>query len=381
MRSGQWRRWRSTATLAGILLVAAGCSGSSGTTDKAGAGAGQSSAGRSSSASARSSSSHPAKAQVKLAFGGDIHFADYLAPLATDPAGLAPLAGLWGDADLRMANLETAITERGTPEPKAFHFRAPASALTTLKGGGLTILTQANNHAVDYGLVGLGDTIEAKKASPVPIVGLGANEAEAFAPKLLDVAGLRVAVFGVDQVRDETTLPLHSASATQPGVASSDPPDRIASAVAAIRDTVDLVVVFVHWGDDYQSCPDGRSTATAQALATAGADIVVGAHSHRVNGAGWLGSTYVDYGLGNFVWWRSAEPDSRTGILTLTVDAAAARTTRPGARSAPVVTDAVWRPLLIGANGIPAAPAAADAARLLDLWEQARACTGLSGTP
>lgn len=301
--------------------------------------------------------------------------------MAADPAGLASLAPLWGDADLRMANLETAITERGTPEPKAFHFRAPASALATLKRGGLTVLTQANNHAVDYGLVGLQDTLAAKATSPVPIVGVGADEAEAFAPAIVGVGGLKVAVFGVDQVRDETTLPLHSASATQPGVASSDQPDRIVAAIAAVRDRVDLVVVFPHWGDDYQSCPDARSQATAAALAAAGADIVVGAHSHRVNGAGWLGTTYVDYGLGNFVWWRSAEPDSRTGILTLTVDTAAARASRPGARSAPVVTQATWRPLLIGANGIPQEPSAADAERLSQLWVQAGTCTGLAPTP
>ncbi len=371
---------RRTALIAGLVLATAGCSSAFG--DPAGAPSGGASrSGAGGAAASASASGRTPAAEVRLAFGGDIHFADYLAPLATDPAGLAALVPLWGSADLRMANLETAITERGTPEPKAFHFRAPASALTSLRQAGLTVLTQANNHAVDYGLVGLQDTLAAKAASPVPIVGLGATESEAFAPAILDVAGLRVAVFGVDQVRDETTLPLHSASATQPGVASSDPPDRIVAAVRGVRDKVDLVVVYAHWGDDYQQCPDARSTATAHALEQAGADIVVGAHSHRVNGAGWLGTTYVDYGLGNFVWWRSAEPDSRTGILTLTVDAAAARATRPGARPAPVVRAAAWRPLLIGANGIPAEPSAADAQRLSALWEADRACAGLSATP
>lgn len=317
---------------------------------------------------------------VTLAFGGDIHFEDYLRPVASDPAGLARLRPLWADADLRMANLETAITERGTPIGKEFHFRAPASALTTLANAGLTVLTQANNHGVDFGPDGLRDTLAARSASGIPIVGIGADEDDAFAPARLAVGGLDIAVFGADQVY-EMTLANYSAGPAKAGVASALPDTRIVNAVKAIRDNVDLVVVYLHWGFDYQQCPDATSVATARDLEAAGADVIVGAHSHRVNGAGWLGKAYVAYGLGNFVWWRSAEPDSRTGILTLTVDAAAAQATRPGARTAPVVTNATWLPFLIGRDGIPARVSDADSERLHGLWDQARACTGLAATP
>ena len=54
-------------------------------------------------------------------------------------------------------------------------------------------------------------------------------------------------------------------------------------------------------------------------LAAAGADVVVGSHSHVVGGAGWSGDTYVSYGLGNFVWYHSRQPD--TGVLVLRLDA------------------------------------------------------------
>lgn len=315
-----------------------------------------------------------------LAFAGDIHFEDYLAPVARAPEGLTALKPLFASADLAMANLETAITERGTKIGKEFHFRAPASALQTLANTGLDVLTQANNHGVDYGPVGLEDTLAARASSPIPIVGIGTDAADAFAPHVTDVNGLRVAVFGADQVY-EMTLANFSAGPAKGGVASSMPTTRIVKAVKAIRDTVDVVVVYLHWGTDYQQCPDGASIATARDLEAAGADVIVGAHSHRVNGAGWLGRAYVDFGLGNFVWWRSAEPDSRTGVLTLTLDRDAARAARPGQRTASVVTKAKWTPLLIGRDGIPAAPSAADRARLQGLWAQARGCTGLAATP
>ena len=60
-----------------------------------------------------------------------------------------------------------------------------------------------------------------------------------------------------------------------------------------------------------------RQQALARMLADAGADVLVGSHAHVLLGAGWLGETYVDYGLGNFVWYHDHQPD--TGVLRLTV--------------------------------------------------------------
>ena len=315
---------------------------------------------------------------LTMAFAGDVHFEDYLAPLARDPHGLDELQSSLGAADLAMVNLETAITERGTKIGKEFHFRAPASALDTIKNAGIDAVSMANNHGVDYGPVGLADTLAAKKASPVPIVGIGKDEDEAFAPAILRAKGLKVAVFGASEVF-EMTLARYSAGPGKGGIASASPVGRLRSAVAAAAARYDLVVVFLHWGLDYQACPDRLSVQTAEALEGAGADIVVGGHSHRVNGAGWLGRAYVDYGFGNFVWWRSHEPDSRSGVLTLSIDVKAARGTKRAATSA--VREAVWTPMLIGADGIPREPDAVNSTRLLRLWQQAGACAGLDAVP
>jgi len=315
---------------------------------------------------------------LTLAFGGDVHFEDYLRPLARDPHGLDRLRSTLGAADLSMVNLETAITRRGTRIGKEFHFRAPASALETLAGAGVDAVSMANNHGVDFGPVGLRDTLAAKQASAIPIVGIGANEGEAFAPATLRAKGVRVAVLSASQVQ-EMTLANWSAGPRSPGIASSSPVTRLVNAVKKARRTHDVVVVFLHWGLDYQQCPDGRSISTAQALEAAGADIVVGGHSHRVNGAGWMGDAYVDYGLGNFVWWRSAEPDSRTGVLTLSVDVR--RATAAKRTSGPLVGKAAWTPMLIGRDGIPEVASGADAPRLLGLWKQASRCADLATRP
>jgi poly-gamma-glutamate synthesis protein (capsule biosynthesis protein) len=313
-----------------------------------------------------------------MAFAGDVHFEDHLAPLARDPQGLAELRSSLGAADLSVVNLETAITERGTRIGKEFHFRAPASALVTVQNAGVDAVSMANNHGVDYGPVGLQDTLAAKKSSPIPVVGIGADEQEAYTPAVLSAKGLEVAVLGASEVL-EMTLARYSAGPGRGGIASAAPVTRLRQAVAAAHRKYDVVVVFLHWGLDYQKCPDNLSADTAQALAEAGADIIVGGHSHRVNGAGWLGRSYVAYGLGNFVWWRSHEPDSRSGVLTVSLDVRRARARADDGHS--LVRRATWTPMLIGADGIPRRPGTADSTRLMGLWKQANACTGLESSP
>lgn len=115
--------------------------------------------------------------------------------------------------------------------------------------------------------------------------------------------------------------------------------------------------MYLHWGTERQDCPDPQQVATAKALQRAGADVIVGSHAHRLQGGGFLGRSYVDYGLGNFVWWRSAEPDSGSGVLTVSVgrSAAVANGSAFAAGRHPtstVVTRGVWTPLLIAPDGV-----------------------------
>ena len=79
-----------------------------------------------------------------------------------------------------MVKLETAITTGGARENKSFTFRAPATALNTLQAAGVDAVSLANNHAVDFGRAGLVDTLAAKNASPIPVVGIGATTQEAY---------------------------------------------------------------------------------------------------------------------------------------------------------------------------------------------------------
>ena len=257
---------------------------------------------------------------MTFAFGGDVHFEGILRSKLSSNAGgmFAPIAGELSGADIAMVNLESAITEGGTPDPKNYNFRAPARSLDALRAAGVDVVTVANNHGRDYGAAGLQDTLAAKAAGTLPMVGVGANATEAYAPWRAVVKDQRIAIFGVTDVIDDALIGSWTATDTQAGLASAKVQDRLVAAVQAARKDSDTIVVYVHWGEEGATCPTPRQKELARALVDAGADIVVGSHSHRVETAGRLGTALVDYGLGNFAFYNEAGESGVTGVLKVT---------------------------------------------------------------
>jgi hypothetical protein len=303
-------------------------------------------------------------ARITLAFAGDVHFAGRVAGLLHDPAtALGPVGAVLSRADLAMVNLETAITERGAAEPKEFTFRAPASAFDALRAAGVDVATMANNHGADYGATGLADSLAAIAAAKFPVVGLGADADAAYAPWLRTVGGHRVAILAASQIRDHT-MSAWTAGPDSAGIASAYS-DRLVAAVRAARKAAEIVVVYLHWGVEGQGCPSGEQRRLAADLAAAGADAVVGTHAHLLLGGGYLGRTYVAYGLGNFLWWRDNAFSNDTGVLTLTFRGRQ-------------VESSTLVPARIGAAGRPVPATGAAAARISRKWDGLRSCTSLS---
>jgi poly-gamma-glutamate capsule biosynthesis protein CapA/YwtB (metallophosphatase superfamily) len=301
-----------------------------------------------------------------MAVAGDVHFTGRTAPLLRDPAtAFGPITPVLQGADLALLNLETAVTQRGTPEPKEFHFRAPAAAYAAVRAAGVDAVSLANNHVLDYGQVGLSDTLDAATAAGVPVFGAGRNAASAYAPWLVTVRGVRMAVLGFSQIT--TLADSWAARDDRPGVALSFDVNRVKAAVAAARAAADVVVAFNHWGPEGVSCPDKRQKDFLAVLVAAGVDIVLGAHAHVLQGAGWSGRTFVAYGMGNFVWYGTSR-STETGVLMLTV------------RGRSVVD---WRlvPAVVSATGQPVPLTGAAAERLQARFAGLRGCAGLAQAP
>ena len=229
---------------------------------------------------------------VTLAFAGDVHFEGELRnKLAADPSSvLAPVAPILSAADIAVVNLETAITERGEPAPKEFTFRAPPTRAhrARVRRGRRREHGEQPRSRLRAGWA-RGFARGRGRVSGFPLIGIGRNATEAYGPYTATVNGQRITVIAATQVLDDVLIPAWTATDTQAGLASAKEVDRLVAAVTAARTTTDTLVVFLHWGIERQTCPSGAQQELAQRLVDAGADIVVGSHAHRLQGAGRLG--------------------------------------------------------------------------------------------
>ena len=150
-------------------------------------------------------------------------------------------------------------------------------------------------------------------------------------------------------------------------MASAIDPTELVREVQQVRKTADTVIVYVHWGTETQACPNPQQGPLAQQLVKAGADIVIGSNAHVLLGAGYMGSAYVDYGLGNFAFYDDTAPETDSGSLIVT---AVGRH----------ITGVAFRPATI-LNGLPQPLTGAPAQTALQSWNSARSCTNLAATP
>lgn len=316
-----------------------------------------------------------------IAFAGDMHFERRAKALTKDPTPLVKsLADTIGKADFAVGNLETAITERGTPIPgKKYTFRAPASSVKSLAEAGFDVVSLANNHGADYGAQGLADTLKAKESAPIPVIGVGKNAEEAYAATSATIDGVKTAILGASLLSDHTTR-LYTATDSKPGIAYAAKTKAFMAAVKNARESHDVVIAFLHWGREGMTCPQARQVNMVKQLQEAGVDIMVGAHAHRVQGHGWHKDAYVGYGLGNFIWYHNRQPSSHTGVLTLTLDKeriAANREASAAERVSVVVKDE-WTPMLIHSSGVPKAVTGARKAQFLKAVSAANKCSKLA---
>jgi hypothetical protein len=309
---------------------------------------------------------------VTLAFGGDVHFEGAVGlRLTQDPTtALGDTVGqLLVGAQLRMVNLESALTNGTCPQKqnKPFIFYVPPTALSALRNATVNVISQANDHAIDCGGPGVAQGLAAAKQAAFPVVGLGSTAAQAFAPYRTKINGERIAIIAATQVIAPNLVIAWSASSSQGGVASALNPTQLIRAVQQARRSSDTVVVYLHWGTDTVACPDPQQEPLAEQLVKAGADIVIGTDAHVLLGGGYLGSAYVDYGLGNFAFYDNTAPETASGSLLVTA-------------TGRQIVSPTWRPATMVA-GLPQPLTGTPAAAALQSWNAAQSCTNLSAAP
>jgi poly-gamma-glutamate capsule biosynthesis protein CapA/YwtB (metallophosphatase superfamily) len=232
------------------------------------------------------------------------------------------LAALCRSCDALLCNLECCISERGSRTTriaqKPFFFRAPPAAIDALAAVGTSAVSLANNHALDYEVMALTDTLEHLAAAGIAAAGAGPDQQLARRGAVFSADGIRLGVLGA------TDHPLeYAATPDSPGVAfatlSAGLPEWVVSELARLRAEADLVVAFPHWGNNMTRAPVRWQRKRAAELVAAGADLVAGHSAHVFHGVESLDGRLVLYDLGDALDDYAVSPELRNdlGILAL----------------------------------------------------------------
>ena len=268
----------------------------------------------------------PAPGTVRLMAIGDVMLAQSIGRRIVRNGPLAPwrkVVHYFDQADLVVANLECTISNRGTPWPKTFTFRAPLKAADSLVAAGIDVVSLANNHALDYGITAFEDTMRLLAERSIEYAGGGQDRTEAHAPLIVEQNGLTLAFLGYVMPfsgRPAFNTRQWAATDDRPGLALGTP-DVVAREVAAVRDSVDVVVVMVHGGVEYTRAPGRSMREVAQAAVGAGANLFIGHHPHVLHGYRLGENTLIAYSIGNFVFDYFTGRMNDTAILDVTLSA------------------------------------------------------------
>jgi len=214
--------------------------------------------------------------------------------------------------DVSVANLESPISSRGSRfSPfKGIYFRANPASLRGLAFSGFDVLGLANNHALDWGVQAIEDTMMLLGREGIQYTGVGPTRNEALKPAVVNVNGTSVAFlsynciypFTVDGPKNRmVTLTLDK--------------DRTEQEIAAAKSGHDVLVVLVHGGTEYLPHPEEEKVRVLRKLVDFGADIVLGTHPHVIQDIEVYRDGLIFYSLGNLVFDQNWSVETSRGLL------------------------------------------------------------------
>lgn len=212
------------------------------------------------------------------------------------------------DADIMCLNNEFTYSTGGKPlDNKLYTFRAHPSRVNILREMGVDIVGLANNHAYDYGEQSLIDTMDVLSQADIQYVGAGHNIEEAMAPVYFEIQGKTIAYVAASRAEKYRMTP--QATADTPGILLCYDTELFLQTIKEAKENADYVIAFVHWGTEYSYELEEVQLSTGKEYLDAGADIVIGAHPHCLQGIEYYNGKPIIYSLGNF-WFNDKTLDT-----------------------------------------------------------------------
>ena len=200
--------------------------------------------------------------------------------------------GIFANDDLTIVNLEGTLTDGGSRVDKKFAFRGDPAYTSILTSGDIEAVSLANNHSKDYGDSSYTDTISALDAAG--ILNFGYDRIA-----YTEVQGVKVALIGTYEL------------ALGAGIED----EMVGNIKKAREEGAQVVLVYIHWGIEREYVPNSTQMNLGHAAIDAGADLVIGAHPHVIQGYEVYNGHYIVYSLGNFCFGGNSNPADKDCMI------------------------------------------------------------------
>jgi poly-gamma-glutamate synthesis protein (capsule biosynthesis protein) len=269
----------------------------------------------------------PEREPIELTFVGDIIFGRYRTS-GFDPIvgeGERPFDDILATmrSDVLIGNLETPLVYElpaKSPIGAKFAFGASKAMAQHLVDGGFTAVSLANNHSFDQRAEGLLQSPKILEELGILPLGASRSEPPTFRVETIERRGWKIGLLAVTSRRN---APQFAGTPELPFLSTNDFVATLGPLIDAAKSTHDLIIVFVHWGEEYADAPGRHQQNQARALLDRGAHLVVGHHPHVLQGIEKYGEGAIAYSLGNFLFENTNEIPRLTGVLRARFTAAA----------------------------------------------------------
>ena len=252
----------------------------------------------------------PEPLDITICFAGDISLADDAVTVQQwEKSGrdlgkcISPeLLTIMNSADVMCVNNEFTFSDRGKPlEGKMYTFRAKPERVSLLSEMGVDLALLANNHVYDYGEESMIDTFDTLESAGIGYFGAGRNLEEAMKPYYVEADGITIAFVAASRAEKYKMTP--QATETEPGILRCYDTELFLNVIREADANADIVLACVHWGTEYSTVLEEAQLTTGKLYLDAGADAIIGSHSHCLQGMEFYDGKPIIYSLGNF-WFN-----------------------------------------------------------------------------
>lgn len=264
------------------------------------------------------------KGNLSITVTGDVMFGRKMpSVLSSGESPYRYVSNITGQSDILLVNTENPFTNSGNALKPDVPLKADPEYVSLVNGTNYTVVSaNANNHVFDYGIEGMRDSIKNLNNAGIIHIGAGENKQEATQPAVIEKNGHKVTIFNYmdsDNFKEYSSDVMPVAGDSSPGYSAWDDVESPKQISAAKENGSDFIIVYMHYGNEYSRSPNQMQEKISHKAIDAGADTVVGSHTHVTEGIEMYNGKPIFYNLGNFIFDQSNTATHRAYFLNFQI--------------------------------------------------------------